>query len=138
MGYAASAAIGGLLAGATVAVVFLPFVVLVPAHPFVLVFFAVAGIWAKRWDHYTAAVMFFVIPLNFLSGAFWSVEVLPDLARPLVAFNPVFHVINGVRYGFTGVSEGSLALGVLLVLAANAAFALLLHGLLQFGWRLKT
>jgi ABC-2 type transport system permease protein len=150
MGYAASAAIGGLLAGATVVVVFLPFIVLAPAHPLALIFFAVAGatmhglmgavagIWAKRWDHYTAAVMFFVIPLNFLSGAFWSIEALPPMARAFVTYNPVFHVINGVRYGFTGVSEGSLALGVLLVLAANASLAVLLHRLLQAGWRVKS
>jgi ABC-2 type transport system permease protein len=149
IGYATSAAIGGLLAGATVAVVFLPFVALVPAHPLALTFFAVAGttmhglmgavagIWAKRWDHYTAAVMFFVIPLNFLSGAFWSIEALPSAARSLVAFNPIFHIINGIRYGFTGISEGSLALGVLLVLAGNAVLAVLLHRLLKAGWRMK-
>jgi ABC-2 type transport system permease protein len=149
-GYAASAAFGGLLSGAMVAIVFLPFIVLVPAHPLALIFFAVAGatmhglmgaiagIWAKRWDHYTAAVMFFVIPLNFLSGAFWSIEALPPLGRALVAANPVFHVINGIRYGFAGVSEGSLAVGVVLVLAVNAALAVLLHRLLKTGWRLKT
>lgn len=145
-----AATAGALLSGATVLAAFLPFVPLAPVAPAALLFFAAAGalmhgllgtlvgLWARRWDHYQAAATFVVMPLAYLSGAFYSIESLPPIGQWLVRFNPVFYVIDGVRYGFTGQAEGSGAVGAVFLLAVNAALWFALHRLLGRGWRTKS
>lgn len=149
LGYALSAGGGGLLCAAAVLAAFLAFTDMPVAHPWAILYFAcagaglhallgaLAGLWARRWDHYSAAQSFLVVPLGFLSGAFYSLETLPEVGRRLVQLNPVFYVVDGFRYGFTGRAEGSLAVGALVLLALDAALLVLLHRLLAGGWRLK-
>ena len=40
-----------------------------------------AGLWADRWEQYSLAENFVVLPLGFLSGTFFSLAALPE-ARP--------------------------------------------------------
>ncbi len=149
LGYALSATIGGLVSGAAVFVAFLPFVDMAPADPFAVLFFAgagallhanvgiLAGLWARKWEHYSAVSTFLVIPFGFLSGAFYSIRALPEAGQRLVEFNPVFYVIDGFRYGFTGQAEGSLATGAVVLLTLDGALLLLVSRLLGRGWRIK-
>jgi ABC-2 type transport system permease protein len=61
-----------------------------------------------------------IVPLSFLGGTFYSVDTLPSPWQEISHVNPLFFVINAVRYGFLGVSDVSvwLSLGVMAVLAA--------------------
>jgi ABC-2 type transport system permease protein len=61
-----------------------------------------------------------ILPLTFLGGVFYSVDVLPSPWEELSHVNPIFFLIQAVRYGFLGTSDVSvaLALGVTAGLAA--------------------
>ena len=86
-----------------------------------------------------AAVTTFVItPLTFLSGTFYSVDALPEPIATISHFNPFFYMIDGFRYGFIGHADGSLTVGVLLVLAINIVLGAACYLLLRAGWRLKS
>ncbi len=37
----------------------------------------IAAIWADKFDHIAAVTNFIVTPLSFLSGTFYSIELLP-------------------------------------------------------------
>ncbi len=149
LGYALGAATTGLLAGAAVAAVLLPFVDLPARAPAAILFFALAGallhgllgivvgLWAAKWDHYSASLTFLVIPLAFLSGIFYSVRQLPELGQALVTLNPVFYVIDGFRYGFIGTADGSLAVGTALMVAINLLLAFVVHRLFATGYKIK-
>jgi ABC-2 type transport system permease protein len=99
---------------------------LVAAVSLGLVLFAalglVVGIYAETWDHTTFISNIVILPLTFVGGVFYSVDVLPSPWHELSHVNPIFYLINGVRFGFLGESDVSiwLSLGVTAALAIPA------------------
>jgi ABC-2 type transport system permease protein len=79
----------------------------------------VVGIYAETWDHTTFIQNIVILPLTFVGGVFYSVDVLPSPWEELSHFNPVFYLVNAVRYGFLGESDVSiwLSLAVIAMLA---------------------
>lgn len=149
----AAFALGGMTRGLVVAVAsaiaiafFAPVAVV---HLWAIVFFVtasslalalmgiLAGVWAEKFDHMQAVTNFVITPLAFLSGTFYSVERLPEIARVISAYNPFFYMIDGFRYGFTGHADGSLAAGVAVLLGLNAVLWALCHWVFARGFRLK-
>ena len=55
---------------------------------------------------------FFLMPLTFLGGVFYSIERLPDFFQSISLINPFFYIIDGFRYGFLGTSDGSVEFGI--------------------------
>ena len=98
----------------------------------------VAGLWADKFDHIATVTNFVVTPLTFLSGTFYSVSQLPETWHVVAHVNPFFYMIDGFRYGFTGVAEGSLAAGVALMAALDLLLLVLCHRLFVTGYKLKT
>lgn len=147
--YSLAATTSALLAGFAVALALLPFGATLPAAPLVLLlsaiagaymislFALIAGLWAQKWDHISAAQTFIVIPVIFLSGVFFSIERLPELGQTLVRANPVFYVVDGVRYGMIGRGEGDPVIAVTLVGATVLVLLALCYRLLATGYRLK-
>jgi len=80
----------------------------------------VVGIYAESWDHTAFVNNLVILPLTFLGGVFYSVDVLPSPWEELSHANPIFYLVQSVRYGFLGTSDVSvgLALAVTGVLAA--------------------
>ena len=97
----------------------------------------VTAIWATSFEQVNFVPTFFITPLTFLGGVFYSVEMLPAPLRAFTLWNPVFYMVDGMRHGMIGVSDASpwvgfVAVGTLAVLATGAAFVLL-----RSGWRLR-
>ena len=97
----------------------------------------VVGIYAEVWDHTTFIANIVILPLAFVGGVFYSVEVLPSPWEELSHVNPVFYLVNAVRFGFLGESDVS----VWLSLGVTAALALPVYAWSQWlfttGKRLK-
>jgi ABC-2 type transport system permease protein len=74
----------------------------------------VVGIYAETWDHTTFIANIVILPLAFVGGVFYSVDILPSPWHELSHVNPVFYLVNAVRFGFLGESDVSvwLSLGV--------------------------
>ena len=66
------------------------------------------GIYAETWDHTTFIANIVILPLAFVGGVFYSVDVLPSPWHELSHVNPVFYLVNGVRFGFLGESDVSV------------------------------
>lgn len=97
-----------------------------------------AGIWSEKFDHMQAIVNFAITPLAFLSGTFYSIKQLPEVFQLISLFNPFFYIIDGFRFGFTGYSESSVVIGVLVLLGLNLLFWFITLYVLKKGYRLKT
>ncbi|MFD1157378.1 ABC transporter permease [Roseovarius aestuarii] len=97
----------------------------------------VAGIFANKFDQMAAITNFIVTPLAFLSGTFYSVEALPPVLRQITHFNPIFYLIDGMRYGVIGVSDSAPALGLVVVVGATLAISLIAWMMFARGYRLK-
>jgi ABC-2 type transport system permease protein len=99
-----------------------PFALLAAVALALLLFSAlgvVVGIYAETWDHTTFINNIVILPLVFVGGVFYSVDVLPTPWEELSHVNPLFYLVNGVRFGFLGTSDVSiwLSLGVVAALA---------------------
>ncbi|MBL4595731.1 MAG: ABC transporter permease [Robiginitomaculum sp.] len=97
-----------------------------------------AGIASDRFDHMAAIQNFLLLPLTMLSGTFYSIHVLPEHFVRLSHFNPFFYLIDGFRYGFTGVNDSNITTGAISVLVLNIVLAALCFIALRSGWRLKS
>ena len=96
-----------------------------------------AGIYAQKFDQMAAITNFIVTPLAFLSGTFYSVEALPPVLHEITRFNPMFYLIDGVRFGMIGVSDSAPALGLVISLVSVVAVAAVAWNMLRRGTRLK-
>lgn len=95
------------------------------------------GICATKFDHMATVTNFVIMPLSFLSGTFYSIDLLSEPWRSISQLNPFFYLIDGIRYGFIGNAEGSLFVGVGVTLALNLALWTVCHRILRSGYKLK-
>ena len=72
----------------------------------------VVGIYAESWDHTAFVNNLVILPLTFLGGVFYSVDVLPSPWEELSHVNPIFFLVQAVRYGFLGTSDVSVGLAL--------------------------
>ena len=140
----------GVIVGAATALAVAPFVDVSISHLWAMLYFGlsaaammsmiglIAGLWAEKFDHLAVITNFIIMPLAFLSGTFYSVEILPEPFYTISHVNPVFFMIDGFRYGFIGAHDSPLLIGGLVVLAINAGLLIASYLLLRSGWRLKS
>ncbi|MDX5402592.1 MAG: multidrug ABC transporter permease, partial [Rhodobacterales bacterium] len=76
-------------------------------------------------------------PLAFLSGTFYSVAALPPVLYEITHANPVFYLIDGVRFGVLGVSDSSPWLGLVICSATTLVVSLVAWWMFRTGYRLK-
>jgi ABC-2 type transport system permease protein len=95
------------------------------------------GVRAEQFDDVAFAQTFVLQPLIFLGGVFYSATLLPEPFQTLTHFNPIFYMINLVRYGFVGFTEVSIALSLLALTAATAALFIVNLRLFSKGYRLR-
>jgi ABC-2 type transport system permease protein len=115
--------------------------VLVPSLFLVGFFFSqlgvLIGVRAEQFDDVAFAQTFVLQPLIFLGGVFYSATLLPEPFETLTHFNPIFYMINLVRYGFVGFSEVSVALSLVALTVATAVLFLINLRLFTRGYRLR-
>jgi len=149
LGYMAGGIARGLVVAVAISLGLWLVLGIVPAHPLVALLFVLvgaaflsalgllAGVYANKFDQMAAITNFIVTPLAFLSGTFYSVEALPPVLNTLTHFNPVFYLIDGVRFGVIGVSDSSPLLGFCVALGATIAVCSVSLTMFRRGYRLK-
>jgi ABC-2 type transport system permease protein len=149
LGYLAGAIARGTLVAVGIGLGLALVLGLWPAHPLVALLFVVlgaaflgglgivAGVFADKFDQMAAITNFIVTPLAFLSGTFYSVEALPPVLRAISHMNPVFYLIDGVRYGMIGTSDSAPLLGLAVCSVSTLAVCSLAWVMLRSGYRLK-
>lgn len=145
--------LGGLIRASIItAIAFVTAALLVDlpvAHPVLFVgslllcglFFAslgvLIGLHAKVFDNLSFYQTFIIQPLVFLGGIFYSTSLLSEPFHTLTHFNPIFYMINTVRYGMLGSSDVNPWVSLPII----AAVTLILIGvnmiLFRKGYRLR-
>lgn len=149
LAYVLAAMVRGLVVGAGVLVVTAWFIEPRLAEPGWAIVFAVlgsailatmgllAGIWADKFDQMAAFQNFFIMPLTFLAGVFYSVKSLPGFWQDLSHLNPFFYMVDGFRRGFLGVSDVDPWLSLVVVGSSLGLLAALALFLLSRGYKLR-
>ena len=96
-----------------------------------------SAIWAQTFEQVNFFPTFFILPLTFLGGVFFSVRMLPPGLAAVTRANPIFYMVDALRFAVLGTADASpwTGAGLVLLLAAGALAAAYL--LLRSGWRLR-
>ena len=98
----------------------------------------ITGLWAEKFDHTATVTNFIITPLSFLSGVFYSVDKLPELFQTISHVNPFFYMIDGFRFGFLGVSDGSINFGILYLTILSFFMWFIAYYLYKKGYKIKS
>lgn len=98
----------------------------------------ILGIWADSFEKLSIVPMLILMPLTFLGGTFYSIDMLPEPWRTVAMANPVVYLVNGLRWTFYGRSDVSIWLSLGLTLAFLAACVALIAFIFRTGWRLRS
>jgi ABC-2 type transport system permease protein len=148
--YVGAAVVRGLVVGMGVFVIASFFTQVSIAQPLFIFLFAVmvaammgtlgliAGLWAEKFDQLAAFQNFVIMPMTFLSGVFYSIHSLPPFWQIVSHCNPFFYMIDGLRYGFFGVSDVSPWLSLSVVGGSMLlTFGIALY-LLRTGYKIRS
>ncbi|MCF6225339.1 MAG: ABC transporter permease [Xanthomonadales bacterium] len=128
-GYVSGAMTRGLIVGFVVSLIAMQFThiavhnILITVSIAILtsILFALAGmvnaIFAEKFDDIAIIPTFILTPLTYLGGVFYSISLLPEFWQKVSAFNPIFYIINGFRYGMLGQSDVSIGTAYVIILA---------------------
>ncbi|MCC2687436.1 MAG: sugar transporter permease [Rhizobiaceae bacterium] len=118
-------------------------------HPLVMVLFLVltavtfslfgfiVGIWADGFEKLQLVPLLVVMPLAFLGGSFYSIDMLPPLWRTISLFNPVVYLVSGFRWSFIGTADVSVGISLFMTLAFLGLCLAAVAWIFRTGYRLK-
>ena len=92
---------------------------------------------ADTWDQLATMQNFFLTPLSFLGGIFYSVNMLPDWAQTISAFNPIYYMINGLRYTTLGFSDSDPQYSFVIALLMSIGLSFIAIFSMKSGKKMK-
>ncbi len=98
----------------------------------------ILGVWADSFEKLGVVPVLFIVPLTFLGGTFYSIDMLPEPWRSIAMVNPVVYLVNGLRWCFYGSSDFSIGLSLAMTLAFLAICIAFIAWIFRTGWRLRT
>ena len=92
---------------------------------------------SESWDQLAMMQNFFLTPLSFLGGIFYSIKMLPDWAQTLSYINPIYYMINGIRFTILGVSDSNVVISYTMAIILTFGFTLSSVLLMESGKKIK-
>lgn len=97
----------------------------------------IVGLWATTFEQMSIFPTFLITPLTFLGGVFYSIKMLPPAFQLVSRFNPFLYMINGVRYGFYGVSDINAGVSLAVALVLLFVVGYFAWYLLKIGYKIR-
>ncbi len=140
----------GLLTGAGVYAVTLLFTQFQFHNIFVVIYFFVTvtlifsclglivGLWAEGFEKLSVWGTFVLTPLIYFGGVFHSIEMVPGPLKIVTQLNPIFYLVNGLRYGMLGVSDADLRVSFVLSGLCAIGLFFVVERLFRMGYKLRS
>ena len=101
-------------------------------------FGVIIGIYAKSWDEIGTFTNFVFMPLTFLGGVFYSIDMLPPLWRNISYINPIYWMISGLRYSTIGLEENANLISLFICFGFSCIFTLIATWMFKTGYKIKS
>jgi len=149
LAYVGAAATKSMMIGLVILATAAFFVDLQIQHPFMMVLFLVLtsvsfslfgfiiGIWADGFEKLQIIPLLIVMPLAFLGGTFYSLDMLPPVWQTISLANPVVYLVSGFRWSFIGTSDVSVWVSLAMTLVFLAICLAIVAWIFRTGYRLK-
>lgn len=98
----------------------------------------IVALWAESFEQLQVLNTFFITPLTYLGGVFYSITFLPELAATITRFNPFFYFADGVRSSMIGYSEADSMIGFFVITGLVVALAIVVTQLFKRGWKIRS
>ena len=98
----------------------------------------IIGIWAKGFEQLQFIPMLIVMPMTFLGGAFYSIDMLPPPWRTISLLNPVVYLISGFRWSFYETSDVGVGVSLAMTLGFFVVCLVVVGWIFRTGYRLKS
>ncbi len=95
------------------------------------------GLRSEKFDDLSLYQTFILQPLIFLGGVFYSAALLPETFRILTQFNPIYYMINTVRYSMLGSADVNIAISLSVIGAAAIILFCINYTLFNRGYKLR-
>lgn len=150
LGLLAGGVTRGMIVCLGVYVVSLAFTPMTIMHPFWLIFFMVTisvifscagmmgALWAEDFNMLSVWNIYLIVPLVFLGGVFHPLKMLPPIAQTISHFNPMFYLVQGIRYSVSGISDVPVWPCALLSFTLASIFFFSTVYLFKIGYKLRT
>jgi ABC-2 type transport system permease protein len=106
------------------------------------ILFSLAGfinaVFAQSFDDISIVPTFILMPMTYLGGMFYSVEILPEFWQTLSKFNPIYYMVDSFRMGFLGSSTTDFWMSMLVLSSMIVVLAVVAFYLLKKGVNIKT
>lgn len=149
LGYVGAAATKSIILGLIILATASLFVPIRIAHPAWMIAFLVLtavtfsllgfiiGVWADGFEKLQIIPMLVLMPLTFLGGTFYSINMLPPFWQTVALFNPIVYLISGFRWSFYEVSDVNVAVSLAMTLAFLAVCLVIIWWIFRTGYRIK-
>ncbi len=97
----------------------------------------ITAVWASSFEQVNFFPTFIITPLTFLGGVFYSASMLPPGLRAFTLVNPVFYMVDGVRWGMLGLADAHPVAGLGIVALLCAASLVGAYAMLRTGYKLR-
>lgn len=98
----------------------------------------ILGIWAEGFEKLQMIPMLVLMPLTFLGGTFYSIDMLAEPWRTIALFNPIVYLVNGLRWTFYGASDVNIWVSAGSTFAFLAVCITVIAVIFKTGWRLRS
>ena len=106
------------------------------------ILFSLAGfinaVFAQSFDDISIVPTFILMPMTYLGGMFYSVEILPEFWQTLSKFNPIYYMVDSFRMGFLGSSTTDFWVSMAVLSSMIVVLAVVAFYLLKKGVNIKT
>jgi ABC-2 type transport system permease protein len=149
LGLLAGGVARGLLSGLGVYLVSLFFTQFFPSHFWITLYFyivvtvifsclgLVVGLWAEGFEKLSVWGTFVLTPLIYFGGVFHRLDMVPHPLQIVTKLNPIFYLVNGLRYGMLGVSDTPVGLSMALAAALAVGLFFWVEYLFRAGYKLR-
>lgn len=97
----------------------------------------IIGLWADDFQKLQVIPLMVIMPLTFLGGAFYSIDMLPEPWQTISLFNPVVYLISGFRWSFYGVSDVNVIISLVMICVFMVSCLMAIWWIFKTGYRLK-
>ena len=97
----------------------------------------ISGILLEKFESQAAVTNFLIQPLALLSCTFYLTEKLPEIVQKINIANPVYHIVNTIRWGLLGSMDTSVKFGLLYLAVLSFIFWFVAYILFAKGVKIK-
>jgi len=97
----------------------------------------ITGLWADDWDQLNIWSTFIITPLVFLGGVFHSITLVPESLQIITKLNPIFYMVDALRYSMLGFSESNLFVGFLIIIFLAVFLFFFTVYLFKIGYKIR-